>query len=176
MSHIPSVETFNIQQVEITNSEFNSIVDDFEESSKMFEYGVNSLCENEISYFTFIESFCKNDSSFVTLTVISGSYFFFGTSNEIDRRFLNQLFLVKGKKGQLLISKDLNTGFCSSSKKELYEEVSSKKEFKLESYKNQDGDWIIELNPFFFEIYYIDDRGFTYIDRLFPKQPVEVKN
>lgn len=154
--YIPYSEFLRLKEVDISHVSLRSVINDFIQDLVIFENGVNYYSPYPIDYFASVESFCRNDSSFVVLKASAGSYLFYGFSDELDKRKLEQFRIASIENGQTLIAKDIEPSLCNDIKEYIYTESMKETEFRLNWYKKSNGERLIDFHPYFYKIYYLD--------------------
>lgn len=171
-NYVPYSEVLSIKEIDITNAELNSIISDFIMDLEIFENGVNSFSPYYIDYFASLQSFCRNDSSFILLKATAGSFGFYGHSNQLDNRILEQYRIAKFKNNQILVAKDIEDAFCQFKGYDIFHESHKEVEFTFEWYKTRNGERLIDFHPYFYKIYYIDKEKIK-LDKLNFPDPIE---
>lgn len=155
-----------LSQVAISDSTILPILTEIEHSLEVFEQYVNIGRKYAVNYSVIINSFCRNDSSFFAFKIIGGSFTLFNDSNFLDKRLLEKFRIIKGLDRQFLIDTRVYNN-CPSIVSLFFEEASKIDTFKLEWYKNNNNDWMIDFHPYFIEIYYFNGVELKFLKREF---------
>lgn len=173
-NYVPYSEILSIKKITLNNSSLRSIISDFISETTTFENGVNSYSPYPIDYFITVGSFCRNDSSFIVLKATAGSYMFYGHTNDIDKRILEQFRLAEVERSNVLVARDIKESFCND-KGGFYTDSMDIEEFELNWYKNRNGDRLIDFHPYFFRIYYFNGEKIESVEYVFPDRIQELK-
>ena len=173
-NYLPYSEVLNIKHVKLTNSKIKSKINNFIDETIAFENGVNSYSPYKIKYYVLIEGICRNDSSLLVLRALAGSYLFYGHSNDLDERILDQFRLTYINGNSVLIASDIKEAFCTP-QKEIFKESMENGKFDLNWYKDENGDWLIDFYPYFYRTYYLNSDSIESIEYEFPDRIQNVK-